>query len=242
MSIYPAFTPTYLYIKQHTVTGKLYFGKSQSKTVKQLLKYTGSGTHWTNHIKKHGKENVITLWYCLFFDQESLTEFAINFSLQQNIVESTVWLNLKIEDGRNNGTTKHSTQTKDKISKANTGRKFSAEINAKKALRGSENGMHGVHRFGKDAPNYGKKHSAETKSKISLKAKNREKKTCPHCGKICDPRNATRHHFDNCIKNPNLDKATYLERKMIGRVCRLFDRKEMDCGNWAIWIKSLNQT
>ena len=55
MNIY---TPTYLYIKQHALTGKLYFGK----TVQNPEVYKGSGTHWTNHIKKHGKEHIKTLW------------------------------------------------------------------------------------------------------------------------------------------------------------------------------------
>lgn len=52
------YTPTYLYIKQHTITGKLYFGK----TIKDPEKYMGSGTHWKRHINKHGKEHVETLW------------------------------------------------------------------------------------------------------------------------------------------------------------------------------------
>lgn len=36
------FEPTYLYIKQHSITGKLYFGK----TVKNPEKYNGSGSPW----------------------------------------------------------------------------------------------------------------------------------------------------------------------------------------------------
>ena len=114
MNIY---TPTYLYIKQHSVTGKLYFGK----TVKNPDKYMGSGKHWIRHIKKHGKEHVETLWYCLFYDKESCTEFALNFSEQQNIVESTDWLNLKLENGKDGGSPmfgkKHSEKSKEKMRK-----------------------------------------------------------------------------------------------------------------------------
>lgn len=120
MNIY---TPTYLYIKEHSTTGKLYFGK----TTKDPEKYLGSGLHWLRHIKTHGKEHVVTLWYCLFLDQESCTEFALNFSEQQNIVESTDWLNLKPENGLDGGTVKgsysHSIETKSKIAKAMIGRK-----------------------------------------------------------------------------------------------------------------------
>ena len=51
--------PTYLYIKQHTKTGLLYFGK----TVNDPNKYHGSGKRWVKHIKKHGKQYIETLWY-----------------------------------------------------------------------------------------------------------------------------------------------------------------------------------
>lgn len=90
------FVPTYLYIKQHSDTGKLYFGKTVRK---DPVKYPGSGTHWKNHIKKHGKERVETLWYCLFEYQEECTKFALDFSEHQDIVKSDKWLNLKSEDG-----------------------------------------------------------------------------------------------------------------------------------------------
>lgn len=95
MDIYP----TFLYIKKHSVTGLLYFGK----TTKDPEKYSGSGKHWLSHIKKHGKEHIITLWYCLFLDKESLTSFAINFSKQNNIVKSNLWANLTEENGLDGG-------------------------------------------------------------------------------------------------------------------------------------------
>ena len=95
------FIPTYLYIKQHSITGKLYFGK----TIKNPETYYGSGVHWRRHIKLHGIEHIETLWYCLFFDVESIQEFALNFSKEQNIVESTLWLNAIPETGIGGGIT-----------------------------------------------------------------------------------------------------------------------------------------
>lgn len=89
------FKPTYLYIKQHSITGKLYFGK----TIKNPETYLGSGNYWKRHITKHGKEHVITLWFCLFHNREDCMQFALQFSDQQNIVESKDWLNLKSENG-----------------------------------------------------------------------------------------------------------------------------------------------
>jgi len=160
MSIYfTKFQPTYLYIKQHSITGKLYFGKMATTRYKTPESYYGSGIRWQRHIKKYGKIHVVTLWYCLFQDQEECTSFALNFSEQQNIVKSEDWLNLITENGLT-GTppgTKFGTQSKesnekrrkaltgikhinrcssiltqehkDKIKTANTGKKRSKEVN-----------------------------------------------------------------------------------------------------------------
>lgn len=92
-SIYSEFKPTFLYIKQHTVTGKLYFGK----TTRNPEKYLGSGKYWKLHIKKYGKKYVTNLWYCLFLDEKECKDFAIQFSTQNNIVNSKEWANLKQE-------------------------------------------------------------------------------------------------------------------------------------------------
>jgi len=88
------FIPTWLYIKQHNITGLKYFGK----TTKDPLLYRGSGKYWKDHIKKHGN-NVITVWAELFTDRESLIEYALNFSMQHNIVNSAEWANLIVENG-----------------------------------------------------------------------------------------------------------------------------------------------
>lgn len=101
MNIYNnEFKPTWLYIKQHAITGKLYFGRTSKKNV---LNYLGSGSYWTNHIKRYGVQHVKTLWCHLFFDAETIREFAINFSHQNKIVESNDWANLIIEDGLSSG-------------------------------------------------------------------------------------------------------------------------------------------
>lgn len=96
------FQSTYLYIKQHTITGKLYFGKTVQK---DPLKYKGGGKHWSAHVKKHGYEHIETLWYCLFHDKEECTKFALMFSEHQDIVKSKEWLNLKPENGIDGGYT-----------------------------------------------------------------------------------------------------------------------------------------
>lgn len=100
MSIY-TFRPTFLYIKQHLVTGKLYFGK----TTKNPETYLGSGSYWTNHIRKYGKEHVVNLWYCLFYNEQDCKDFALSFSFQNTIAESSAWANQIPENGLDgNGT------------------------------------------------------------------------------------------------------------------------------------------
>lgn len=90
------FSPTYLYIKQHFITGKLYFGKTIKK---DPLAYKGSGSHWISHIKKYGREHVITLWHEHFTDKDECMKFALEFSEKMDIVKSMHWLNLMLENG-----------------------------------------------------------------------------------------------------------------------------------------------
>ena len=96
MSIYDTITPTYLYIKQHSVTKLKYFGKT---TQADPIKYLGSGTQWRRHIKKHGKQFVETIWLSDLYFDTSISEVALHFSNENNIVESKKWANLVLEDG-----------------------------------------------------------------------------------------------------------------------------------------------
>lgn len=139
------FIQTYLYIKQHTVTGKLYFGK----TTQNPLTYMGSGLHWKHHIRKHGKSHVITLWYQLYDNVFDLVADALSMSKAFDIVESETWLNMKYENGLDGNMCgiyhplfgkSHTQETKDKISHS---------------ISGSSN------------PFYGKSHSQETKDKLA---------------------------------------------------------------------------
>jgi hypothetical protein len=95
------FKPTRLMIKRHTKTGLRYFCKTPRKN---YLKYFGSGSRWTSHIKKHGTEFVVTDWVSEpFTNPDDIKEFAVLFSELFNIVESKDWANLKIEDGLEGG-------------------------------------------------------------------------------------------------------------------------------------------
>ena len=116
------FIPTYLYIKQHAITGKLYFGK----TVKNPLTYKGSGKQWLNHINHHSKEHVVTLWYQLYDNVFDLVADALSMSYSLDIKNSKTWLNLKDETGLDGGTwsfeskLKLSIKSKNKVSAIDT--------------------------------------------------------------------------------------------------------------------------
>ena len=102
-SIYPPLSkPTYLYIKQHSITKKKYFGKT---TNVNPYEYNGSGKYWTDHIKKHGKEHIETLWVSYLYYDTSIVDVALQFSFENNIVESKEWANQKPENGLDGGDT-----------------------------------------------------------------------------------------------------------------------------------------
>ena len=125
-SMYKEILPTYLYIKQHSITKKKYFGKT---TKSDPEKYNGSGVYWLKHISKHGIENVKTIWISDLYYDTSIVEIALHFSIENNIVESSDWANLKLENGLDGGLI--SDETKAKISAKLKGRKLSPEWIAK---------------------------------------------------------------------------------------------------------------
>ena len=185
MNIYYEFKPTFLYIKQHTITGKLYFGK----TTRNPEKYKGSGLHWKRHYLKHGKDNIITLWYCLYTDKNSLIESATSFSKLWNIVESDDWLNLIEENGLDGAPSGliMSEEIKNKISNSKKGKK-NPKISGKnhyhygKALSVERKKQNSISSSGKNNPMHGKisafkgkQHTEEFKNKLSLKFKNKKR-------------------------------------------------------------------
>lgn len=94
-----------------------YFGK----TTLNPFEYKGSGTYWKSHLKKHGND-VFTEIILVSRDKNECKEFAIKFSLENNIVESSEWANLKIEelDGGGDGSHLHTPEINTKRILANT--------------------------------------------------------------------------------------------------------------------------
>lgn len=92
----------YLYIKTHNITGLKYLGK----TCQDPHKYRGSGKRWLAHIKKHGYD-VTTEIVGAFDTIDELQKVSIPLSSKLNIVESSVWANLRPEAGDGGDTSAH---------------------------------------------------------------------------------------------------------------------------------------
>lgn len=197
MSIYL----TFLYIKQHSITGLKYFGK----TTRDPYTYNGSGKHWKLHIKKHGKEHVETLWVSEpFIDSVLISEYALAFSKENNIVESKDWANLIEENGLDGSPkgTHHSVATKASISAGLLCSPHKEETKAKHRAAMLGNTI----RKGYPAPNKGVPHTTETLAKLSTNNGSKIKYQCPHCDKLVGGKgNLNRYHGDNCkSKNPGI--------------------------------------
>ena len=183
-SIYTPITPTYLYIKQHSITKKKYYGKT---TNLDPYKYNGSGKVWTRHIKKHGKEHIVTLWVSELYYDTSIVEVALKFSADNDIVKSKEWANIDPENGLNGCTpgVKHTEKAKANMRK-------SEEQKANQSVR----------QTGKKRGQYkksGKPHKPHKPHKPRAdKGKPRKQVTCPHCGKCGGESGMKRWHFDKC--------------------------------------------
>jgi hypothetical protein len=164
----------YLYIKRHSVTGLKYFGKT---TKSDPYKYMGSGKYWIDHIKKHGKEYIQTTHLWGFDGQEMCTDFALTFSKNNNIVESSEWANLKEENGLDGAVkgSNLSAETKAKMSLVGKGKTLSKEHKAKISLAKKGRIRSAEHTAKLSLANKGKTRSDETRAKMSLAAKNRPK-------------------------------------------------------------------
>ena len=110
----------YLYVKAHRKTGLKYFGKT---TRENPVSYRGSGKCWLRHLTKHGND-VETEIVGVFENFEEGMKFALEFSENNNIVESNEWANLIPENGFDGGRSGRilSEQTKQKIGKSHKGK------------------------------------------------------------------------------------------------------------------------
>lgn len=83
----------HLYVKEHNVTGAKYFGGT---TKDDPVSYEGSGVKWRKHLEENGND-VSTTIIGTYADIPEARKTAINFSINNKIVESNDWMNCREE-------------------------------------------------------------------------------------------------------------------------------------------------
>ena len=212
-----AIHPTYLYIKQHSTTGLKYFGK----TCQDPYKYKGSGRHWMRHFGKHGPEYIKTIWVSEpFTDAEDISEFAIFFSEEFDIIASKDWANMTVENGLDGAEFGRivSEETRMKMSKSNKGKPLSDETKRKiseshKGKTHSDESKLKMSIFWSGRPK-----SNETKNKLSesLKGKTHSietRKKMSHSRKDKTPSDFTRLKISESLRKYHEDKKKVVKVK-----------------------------
>lgn len=205
----------YLYVKTHNTTGLKYLGKTVSKDPHS---YPGSGTVWRRHLDKHGYD--YTTEILLETDNaKELKEQGIYYSNLWNVVESTEWANLMIEQGDGGDTsqsegwqTYYNSRDYNGNNNPFYGKTHNEETRALLAKKASEQ-WKGVAKSEEQKRKIaealtGQIFTEERKQKISLACKGRipynkgkpaERFVCEHCGKeVGGASNFKRWHGDNC--------------------------------------------
>jgi hypothetical protein len=203
------FQPTYLYIKEHSVTGLKYFGKTCSD---DPYSYLGSGTHWKRHYKTHGKEHIVTSWCKLFTNLRDCVTYALTFSYENDIVKSKGYANIIPENGLDGGGNLLISHKLESIQKMK---------NNQWDRKGEKNPMFNVKR--PDLTNHNlltkrwvtngitDKLLEESYLQIYIndgwcigrtcsmnKGTKHKTGTCPNCGIVCGLGGLKRYHLDNC--------------------------------------------
>lgn len=195
----------YLLLKTHNRTGKKYLCRHVSKDINTCYKYKGSGVYWCKHLEKHGND-VRTDIIAVCDTIEDARTLGIYYSKKWDIVNSTEFANLVIEDGQGGAgpvkfRKKHGSrfgfeqtpnryfgeenyaklpEVRDKISKKLTGRKITWGDKISKSCKGRE------------AWNKGKSNPHAQTDQLNVKVE------CPHCKKIGPKGAMMRWHFENC--------------------------------------------
>jgi hypothetical protein len=124
----------YLYVKVSPL-GLKYLGK----TIKNPYEYSGSGKIWKRHLKKHGFTNDDIQTNIIFETDKlnDLIEQGIKFSIDNNIVESKEWANLRNECGDGGDTSKFIDYSNPNFHKSNRGKHlhiFTSEEDKKRII------------------------------------------------------------------------------------------------------------
>ena len=200
----------YVYEIKNSINNKKYIGFC-SKTPSTSLNYYGSGKLINHAIEKYGKENfqkIVLKEFDNERDARSYEEYLID---KYDAINSSEYYNLTKGGfggfSENCKTNQRSLETRNKISKANTGRVISVETRKKlhDKLKGTKPWNTGIptseetkRKISEALKN--KSLTEQHRKNISVAQKGREYKisTCPHCGKSGGVNVMQRWLFDKC--------------------------------------------
>ena len=194
----------YVYDITNIVNGKRYIGSRQTNILPILdigVEYYSSSLDkdfiYDQLINPgHYKYTVLKEFNC----REDTINFEIYLHNKFDVGTNQMFYNRSKQTsvGWDRSGVKHSDESKQLMSKNALGRisprrgkKHSDESKIRMSQsRADSNGVNNVM--------FGKKHSDESKQLMSIRQKNREQVTCPHCNKTADIANMKRWHFDKC--------------------------------------------
>lgn len=225
-----------LYVKTHNVTGLKYFGKT---TKKDPHKYRGSGKYWKKHIKKYGYD-VKTEIIGIFEDESECEAFAMQFSIDNNIVHSLEWANLILENGLDGAPKGHighkftNEQLLD-ISEKSTERWKDDEFKERTILAQKDSWTD--EKRNKYSEMKSKYWTTQRREDHSNKLKGRPG---TGGGKGIKKKAGHGENVSKALRGiPKTEEHKQAMRKPKRRVCRISDKKEMTVGNFTRWVKSL---
>lgn len=169
----------FIYLTINKINGKMYIGKRVIRNRKEDFTYLGSGVLLKQSIVKYGSENFTREILSWCQNKEILETQEKLFIQNYNAIENDKFYN--IAEGGAGGDTRAGKSEEElaewhsKISKANKGKAHTEEYkkNSSKRMMGDKNPMFGLH--GENNPIFGRKHSDETKEKMSLSRKGKNK-------------------------------------------------------------------
>lgn len=186
----------YVYRITNTKENKHYYGVRSSKVEPKLdlgIKYFSSSTN--KKFIQEQKENKSIFKYKIirkFNSRKEANQFEIDLHWKFDVARNESFYNrakATLVSFCVEGAVM-TVETREKISKAKTGKSLSDETKAKLSKS----------KKGKPSSRKGYKHTEDTKNKMKEKAKNIEKLICPHCGKEGPKPQLLQWHFDKCKK------------------------------------------
>lgn len=154
----------YLIIKTHKITGLKYLCKT---TREDPYAYLGSGKYWKRHLKQHGRDIETTV----LFSGNDLEEFkrqCADYSKKFDVANSEEWANLIEETGTDGGKTFDNPTWLKGYRHTEESKKIISECSKATFIRRKTNGT-------LTFPFANKKHSQESRQKISQSSKGKPK-------------------------------------------------------------------